>query len=326
MNLSNSERQSIKDFFEKLRTKNQNKLDARKASIYNELPAYKDLDDAIASISIKKGLELISNDNDTLDTLRSIIQDLSEQKRALLINNNYSPDYIEPIYSCPVCKDTGYTNNKKCNCLIRLEKAILNTGNSITNLVENVDFSLLSDSFYEGEDLEKFKTARSVSENFIKTFDRDYQNIFFYGTVGTGKTLLSLCIAKEFIEKGYYVLYYTSQDFFSEFRKTHDYSIDEDVKNSFLERVYKSDLLIVDDLGTEFGISADIVSASLFNCINKRAANKKPTIISSNLTLKEVNSRYSERISSRIIDSYRCLNITGKNIRITKKKNTNRIN
>ena len=90
----------------------------------------------------------------------------------------------------------------------------------------------------------------------------------------------------------------------------------------FYDDLYSCDLLIIDDLGTEY--TNDFVSSQLFSCLNERHLGKKSTIISTNLSLAEIRDRYSERIFSRISSSFELCKLTGQDIRIYKKRMQNK--
>lgn len=78
------------------------------------------------------------------------------------------------------------------------------------------------------------------------------------------------------------------------------------------------DLLILDDLGTEFK-SAYTISC-LYNIINTRLSAKLPTIISTNYSIDEIETIYDQRTTSRIIGGYSTLILTGNDIRYIKNK------
>ncbi|MBR3004767.1 MAG: ATP-binding protein, partial [Lachnospiraceae bacterium] len=77
------------------------------------------------------------------------------------------------------------------------------------------------------------------------------------------------------------------------------------------------ELLIIDDLGTELVNS--FTTTQLFNCINERLLADKSTIISSNLSLEQLQNNYSERIFSRLVNRYTIIKLFGKDIRMIKK-------
>ena len=82
--------------------------------------------------------------------------------------------------------------------------------------------------------------------------------------------------------------------------------------------LFSCDLLIIDDLGTEFTNS--FVSSELYNILNTRMREKKSTIISTNLNLGELTERYSDRISTRLFAEYKVFNFYGDNIRLAKRR------
>ena len=161
-----------------------------------------------------------------------------------------------------------------------------------------------------------------LCRNFIKNFNQDYHNILFYGTVGTGKSFLSGCIAKELIDQGCSVIYFSSSSLFDMLaRYSFDYK-EKEALQDFCEDIYGCDLLIIDDLGTE--ITNTFVASQLFSCLNERGLRKKAMIISTNLSLEELRDRYSDRIFSRITSFFSLCKLTGQDIRICKKRNRQR--
>lgn len=81
--------------------------------------------------------------------------------------------------------------------------------------------------------------------------------------------------------------------------------------------IFESDLLIIDDLGTE--LANRFTVAGFFLVINERILRKKSTLISTNLSPEEILSTYTERCASRIISNYTMLKLSGSDIRLKKK-------
>ena len=124
---------------------------------------------------------------------------------------------------------------------------------------------------------------------------------------------MSLAIANDVIKKGYNVVYGPISKIIGNIEKEHFSSGDDRVT---LQNVLDCDLLILDDLGTEF--TTQFVSASLFDIVNSRILNKKPTIINTNLDFEELKQRYTDRLVSRISGNYRMLEFFGEDIRTLK--------
>jgi DNA replication protein DnaC len=188
-------------------------------------------------------------------------------------------------------------------------------------MISHENFSTLSYDYYQGEDLERFKGAVKISKDFIEKFKQDYHNILFYGTVGTGKSFLSGCIASELLKDGVSVIYFSAAGLFESLARYTFDTKEKEALSAFYQDLYNCELLIIDDLGTE--ITNTFVASQLFSCLNERNLRSRSTIISTNLSLEEMRDRYSDRVFSRITSSYTICKLTGKDIRMIKKRASN---
>ena len=317
MALSNSQYNAIMRVYEERQTRNRHSLEERTARVNQQVEGYRELSDSIAAISVTQGKKLLEGDENALSELKSTLRRLSAMKQELLTGAGFPEDYLSPVYDCPDCKDTGYIGSEKCHCFKQAIIDLLYEQSGIRSMLEKENFSSLSYDYYQGEDLERFKKNVTTAKNFIKTFDSDYHNLFFYGTVGTGKSFLSGCIAKELIEKGFSVIYFSAAGLYETLsRNMFDYKNTEELR-SLHEDLYGCDLLIIDDLGTECINNA--TASMFFSLLNERHLNQKATIISTNLFLEDIQNRYSERIFSRIMNQYISLKFTGPDIRRLKR-------
>lgn len=322
MALNNSQYEAIMREYEDKQTRNRHLVEDRTAEVYKNVPGYRELSEAIAATSVSQGKKLLEGDEHALEDLKKSIQDFSSMKEQLLVGAGYPQGYLEPVYDCPDCKDTGYIGNAKCHCFKQAVIDLLYEQSGIRSMLEKENFNILTYDYYQGEDLDRFKNSVQACQNFIKTFDSDYQNLFFYGTVGTGKSFLSGCIAKELIESGHSVIYFSSAGLFETLsRNMFDYKNKEDIL-SFHEDLYGCDLLIIDDLGTEY--TSNVTVSVFFSLLNERHLGKRSTIISTNLSLEDLRNRYSDRIFSRITNQYTICKFTGPDIRMLKKRLQNR--
>lgn len=322
MPLTNSQYDQIRHQYEVQQLQNQRELERKRDYVYSNVPGYKELDDSVAALSVAQGKKLLSGDEEALEDLRDILAELSGRKAMLLENAGLGADYLNPIYKCPDCRDTGYINNEKCHCFKEAMITFLYEQSNIREMLATENFDALSLEYYEGEDLSRFKNAVSTCRNFIKNFNSDYHNLFFYGTVGTGKSFLSGCVAKELLEKGHSVIYFSAVSLFNFLsRNSFDYKNREELRTAYADFL-QCDLLIVDDLGTE--LTNQFVTSAFFELLNERHLGKKATIISTNLSLEEMRDRYSDRIFSRITSNYEICKLTGKDIRMHKKRLMNR--
>ncbi len=246
-----------------------------------------------------------------------------------MIENGFSKTYFDEIFECIKCKDTGFINNEKCDCF---KQKLINKAYSMSNIAEIIkseNFSKFSLEYYSKEtDLkndmsayDNMKLILRICTLFLEEFDEKFKNLVFYGESGLGKTFLCRCIAKELLDRGKTVLYVTAFDLFSLFEKEKFNKNIEDVNTEILSLTKNADLLIIDDLGTEF-ITA-LSASELFDIINSRLLNKKSTIISTNLSPDKLLVHYSGRIVSRLYGEYSMIKFFGDDIRIMKKLKNN---
>ena len=308
--------------YEQTRDANRKELDRRQEQVYEQIPKYKEMDLALRKNSLSKLRNLLNGDDAALSSMHDEITELLQKKKALLTEAGFPEDYLEPIYQCAACKDTGYVGEsgfpkEKCQCMKQKEIALLYEQSYIREVISQENFDTLSFAYYQGEDLQRFEKAVEISKNFIQNFEQDYRNLFFYGTVGTGKSFLSGCIANELIQKGHYVVYFSSIGLFEALARYTFASEEKGTLYDMQNDIYACDLLIIDDLGTE--LTNSFVSTQLFNCLNERHLRHKATVISTNLSLEALRDRYSDRVFSRITGNYTLCKLSGPDIRMSKK-------
>lgn len=317
MSLTKVQHDLIQREYQETQNKNHRLLQARKEEVFSTLPVYKELSDQIASLSVKHARMLLDGEDSAVATLKEEIAKLSLKKKETLLSAGFPENYLDPIYTCGHCQDTGYVGSEKCRCLRQREIALLYEQSNIQELIERENFDTLSYAYYQNDDLKRFESAVAVSKNFVAGFSKHYQNLFFYGTVGTGKSFLSGCVARELLAQGYSVIYFSANGLFEQLAS---YSFNTKMKESlynFYKDLYNCDLVIIDDLGTE--VTNSFVTSQLFGLLNERHLRQKATIISTNLGLEELRDRYSDRVFSRITSNYSLCKLSGPDIRISKK-------
>ena len=326
MALSNEQYQAIMREYEDRRKANRDLLEARKKEIYDRIPEFQDLDDSVSSI-VSKLLSRLNSDPSApsqpelpkINPFRAI----NERRAQLLQSNGYPTDYLEPIYTCPDCKDTGYRSIEdgtqiKCQCFRNREIDFLYQQSNLQGVLETDRFSNLSYEYCEKpEDLEHLRGAVKISLDFVKNFDQSAENILFCGTVGTGKSFLSGCIANELLQKSRSVVYFSAIGLFETLARYSFGTFEKESLYNFCKDLYNYDLVIVDDLGTE--VTNSFVQSELFSLLNERAMRGKSTIISTNLNLGELRDRYSERVFSRITRNFTICMLTGRDVRLCQK-------
>ena len=305
---------------------NKIKLNRRIEEVYEKIPLIKDLDGQIGVLAGRALRLSLSGNSSAKDTLREDIALISEQKKAALLAGGYSADYLDEIFTCPKCKDTGFIDGKPCECLKAEVVRLLYSRSELKEILERENFDTFEYDLYSDDYIDP-DTGISAAENidavvdhchyFINNFDKTFDNLLFYGRAGTGKTFLINCIANELINKSHTVLYLTAVSFFDllskiTFNQKESSAFGQITKHELLQ----CDVLIIDDLGSEMANS--FTNSALFDCLNYRLIHHKSTIISTNFSLSDLNEVYTDRTFSRILGNYNTFKIFGDDIRIKK--------
>ena len=286
----------VKDDIEKKRLSAIAVADARNEMLRAECEEIRRIDAEL----VKTGLSIFKAACEGRDLTPIKERNLALTKRRVEIIKSlgYPEDYTEVKYSCKTCSDSGFIDGKMCNCFREalLRENILSSG--IGNLIDRQSCDNFSLNGYDDDTREVMNANLIIAKRYAETFSKDAKNLLLIGPTGTGKTHLSTAIAKTVIEAGYEVIYDSAQNIMSAFEEDKfrsGFGPYEPKATKYLE----CDLLIIDDLGTEF-ISSFTLSA-LYNLLNSRMNKSLPTVISTNLDRSSLEKIYEDRIFSRII-------------------------
>ena len=318
MALTNSQFDAIMREYDNIRAQHDYELQKRKEEIFETIPTFEELYDSVSSVGRSYILKSMDGDPSAVNDAKTELQNIKVQKEELLLQYGYPADYLEEKYTCAYCKDTGFVNNKRCECLKKKILSITYAQSNIAELLKRNNFDTLSEKYYTGDDLLRFRDAVDVCRKMIDNFENQKTSILFHGSVGVGKSFLSCCVAKEILDKGYSVLYFSSSNLFETLASS---TFDKDSKENLYttkEDIYNCDLVVIDDLGTE--LTNSFVLSELFSLITERTLRNKSTIISTNLNLTDLSNVYSERIISRIISNFELCKMSGPDVRIYKKQ------
>lgn len=279
------------------------------AAAYNSNSRLQEIDRELSSLGANLALTALSNDSKKLEDLKNKSKQLTAEKNIILKKNG-----VEDIsYDCTLCNDTGYVNGKICDCVKKIVNKLaideLNSEMPINECgFENFDLTYYSD---KGENPRRRMTSilKLCKEYVINFNPNSSQNLLFLGEPGLGKTHLTMAIVSGVVEKGYFPVYGSAENLFSIIQEE---KFDGKNKGSY-EQMLNCDLLVIDDLGTEFATAFS--KSALYNLINTRLLKKKPTIINTNLSLKEIEDIYTPRIASRLIGNFNANKFLGQDIR-----------
>lgn len=321
--------------YDRKKVSEEKQAEHRKQELYEKEPRLQEIENNLSKLAISTTKSLINNnDSDILKKLQVQIDNLKIKKQKILKDLAISEDYLLPQYECKICKDTGYVTNSDftssmCTCLKQKIFDIEYNKSNITNL-KSQTFENFSDLLYSDEiDENKYhvkisprdniKKIKELCHSFINNFDNpNEKNLLFSGNTGLGKTFLSSCIANDLLHKQKNVLYQTAPIMLDTII---DYRFGKsNVDKTIYDNILTVDLLIIDDLGTE--CMNGMKFTELFNIINSRLLNQNhitKTIISTNLSLKNLYDNYDERIVSRIVGNYNICYFFGDDIRFKKR-------
>lgn len=324
MALTQLQYDSLMRMYEQRKFHTRDIMEERKKEVYDRIPKLRELENAISERSLSQARRMLDGDTTALASLKTELQELRIQKEKLIADAGFPYDYLEPVYTCKDCKDTGYVDNHRCHCYTKAVIDLLYTQSNLREVLKEENFSTFSLRYHSANhidpktgrtSLQNIQNAVEVCHDFIDHFGENFQNLFFYGDTGVGKTFLTHCIAKELIDTSFSVIYFTAFELFDMIAKSRFKK--EQAADEMYEHIFDCDLLIIDDLGTE--MVNTFTSSELFQCLNERILRRKSTIISTNLSLESIVELYSERTFSRITSNYTVLKLTGDDIRIKKK-------
>lgn len=309
-------------------------LDRRKSALYSSNKRLEEIENELNSFALNTAKAILSepSKSDSVDDLKEKIDNLKMEKESILNSLNIDDAFFTPNFECILCEDTGYIrdgyNFNLCSCIKQKLFDIEYNKSNIVNLKNdtfgNFNTDLYSDKINEElyssniSPKDNIKNIKDIALNFIDNFENyNEKNLLFLGNTGLGKTFLSNCIANELLKKGKTVLYQTAPIMLDTII---DYRFNKNNSSFIYENILDVDLLIIDDLGTECMNSMKF--SELFNIINSRLLNQNNhitrTIISTNLSLKELSEKYDERIFSRFVGYYNICRFFGDDIRFKK--------
>ena len=235
---------------------------------------------------------------------------LQEARRQKLLSYGIPEDYDTPVFSCPVCSDTGYDGKTFCSCVIKMCAVDAYLSSGLGKALLDQTFESFSLKYYGGKSRDDMSDVLDTCLDYANNFGTG-ANLLLTGGTGLGKTHLSSAIAQKVIDKGYTVIYESAQTVFDAFE-----SVRFGRGNDDTSKYLTCDLLIIDDLGTEF--STQYTAAVLYQLLNQRLVNGKSVVLSTNLGGKELLKRYGERIYSRLLGSFDTCVFSGNDVRLIK--------
>ena len=233
------------------------------------------------------------------------LADAKQKLTALLAQSGRPADALEPRFVCPKCQDTGSVNGRACECVHKVMQQLRRKEIEALSSLSIASFDTMELRYYPNRADEKVGGAirpymadmLADLRSYAEEFDHHSESLMLFGNAGLGKTHAALAIAGLVLEQGHDVIYVSSPDFFGKIEASRfDPSGDAD---TLLRTASTADLLILDDLGTEF-VTPYFITV-FYSLLNNRLGAGLPTIITTNITDGALlEKRYTEKISSRL--------------------------
>ena len=260
---------------------------------------------------------ILSGDPSAVEEIRRQNLALQEEMRCLLRQAGCTVDNFEPRYTCPLCQDTGYADGQVCACYRQLLKEEACRRLSGLSSLKLTDFDSLRLDYYDDRvdpklgisPRQQMADVLAYCRDYAADFTPDSSSLLLQGSTGIGKTHLALAIARQAAERGYGVVYGSAGSLLHRIELEHFGKAEGDT----LTQLTDCDLLVLDDLGMEF--DTPFTRASIYNLLNTRLLEGRPTVISTNLGFDALRTRYGDQIASRIGGGFEPLLCVGKDIR-----------
>ena len=247
-----------------------------------------------------------------------------QELTALLASSGRSADALEPHFTCKKCQDTGTFEGHTCICVHKLMQKLRREEIESLSSLSISSFDTMELRYYPntmddklGEPVRSYMGSLLAElRAYAEEFDRNSESLMLFGNAGLGKTHAALAIAGIVLEKDFDVIYVSSPDFFSKLEALHFGADPGGEEETLLQTAAGADLLILDDLGTEFNSSFFL--STLYSLLNNRLGAHLPTIVTTNITDGALLEKlYTEKISSRLSAFVPCL-FAGQDIRSQK--------
>jgi len=324
MAYSEQARRYAVDTLEKRRFLCLQKTAEQRAQAIEKVPELEQLEAQISAIGLSSMRTILAQSEPGIaGAMKAQIDEIKQRERQLLSQNGFAEDYLDPLYCCAACGDSGITaDGKTCDCVKKLLGEYARGEINKKSPLELCDFGSFSLNYYsEQTDDEMGVSARSNMKKVLDTclrfaskFPGEKDNLLMTGDAGLGKTHLALSIASEVLKRGYDVVYCSAANVFRQIEIEH---FENRRDTTTIDSLKQCDLLVLDDLGAEF--VSPFVNSTLYDVVNTRILQRRPTVYTTNITKDDVlTMRYGEKTMSRLVGCSSVLPFFGDDIRIQK--------
>ncbi len=288
----------------------------RQEAVYARFPRLREITEARKALTYQLGRSLLAQEDpqSTRKAYAANMQTLLREERALLKENNIPPAFLEPVWRCDACQDTGYVTGedgvkRMCACLTQRMLAEQFTQGQVSRRERFETFQ--EDIFPTPRQRKATCKARDICKDYAERFPgNNPPGLLILGQAGLGKSFLLNCVAVRVLERGFSVLSLPAYDYM------------QAVLAALRDRqpmpdFHAPDLLILDDLGAEPMLN-NITRENLTNLLDARQRQGLATAFSSNFTREQIINEYGERFAFRLLSPRNTLTLEliGENLRL----------
>jgi len=293
--------------------------------IYAQYPRLREIDAALRATVAKAAAAAFTKGQDPTAAVEQARKEnlaLQRERSWILETAELEESDLELTPVCTECRGTGYVGERMCQCLRELCRQ---------EQKKELSSLLGGKETFEGFRLEHYPapvdpefgvSPRAVMtlvynrcRRYVREFAENRPSLLFTGGTGLGKTYLSACIARGVADSGFSVVYDTAGKLFTDFEAA-KFDLSGEEREDATRKYLTTDLLIIDDLGTE--MVNQFTQSALYQVVNTRLMAGRATIISTNLSTDQLQSRYAPQIASRLLGTYEILTFLGDDIRMKK--------
>ena len=258
----------------------------RQEAVYARFPRLREITEARKALTYQLGRSLLAQEDpqSTRKAYAANMQALLREERALLKENNIPPAFLEPVWRCDACQDTGYVTGedgvkRMCACLTQRMLAEQFTQGQVSRRERFETFQ--EDIFPTPRQRKATCKARDICKDYAERFPgNNPPGLLILGQAGLGKSFLLNCVAVRVLERGFSVLSLPAYDYM------------QAVLAALRDRqpmpdFHAPDLLILDDLGAEPMLN-NITRENLTNLLDARQRQGLATAFSSNFTREQI--------------------------------------
>lgn len=311
-------RQLLAEYGEK-RSKALMETNQKRARLKQEVPAYFEMEKELAGAMRTLSQYRIAHPQESRQEIqekgRLLITSIRKRQEDVLASAHIKSEDLKPHFSCPLCEDTGYVGepiHSFCTCFTKeLTRRLYEDANLSGQTFADFKLSLFSREGGTQSPYAVMQRARLYCENFAQNYPNvDRHSLLLLGPTGAGKTFLLNCIGAALVARGFSVLRLSAFRLSDLMRQVH---MGQDRES--LQTLLQVDVLGLDDLGAE-PLFENVTLPYMQYVLDERLQNRRATIITTNLSLPEIQTRYSERIFSRLTSQdTRVLRFSGKDNR-----------